>query len=90
MACPPVFLGLDNTILQDGQAISSFPELKMQCLVTHILSTFADFTNRRVQVARTPFQSPGNLNFGQNSGRFGVPKGPNVKSAKLLLVYCEG
>jgi len=36
-------------------------------------------------VAKTPFQSPGNISFGQNSGRFGVPKDPNVKSAKLLI-----
>lgn len=31
------------------------------------------------------FQSPGNPDFGQNSGHFSVPKGPNVKSAKLLI-----
>lgn len=43
-------------------------------------SSFADFTNRRVQAAKTPLQSPGNLNFGRNSGRFSVPKDPNVKS----------
>ena len=30
------------------------------------------------------FQSPGNPDFGQNSGHFSVLKGPNVKSAKLL------
>jgi hypothetical protein len=50
-----------------------------------LYSSFADFTNRRVQVAKMPFQSPGNLDFGQNSGRFSVPKGLNVKSAKLLI-----
>ena len=32
-----------------------------------------------------PFQSPGDLDFGQNSGHLSVPKGPNVKSAKLLF-----
>ena len=32
---------------------------------------------------KTPFQSPANLNLGQKSGRFGVPKGPDAKSAKL-------
>jgi hypothetical protein len=37
-------------------------------------------------VAKMPFQSPGDLDFGQNSGRFSVSKDPNVKSAKLLLV----
>jgi hypothetical protein len=31
-----------------------------------------------------PFQSPGDLDFRQNSDHFSVPKGPNVKSAKLL------
>jgi len=48
------------------------------------LSSFADFTNRRVQAAKMPFQSPGNPDLRQDSGRFGVPNGPNVKIAKLL------
>jgi hypothetical protein len=37
-------------------------------------------------VAKVPFQSLGDLDFGQDSGHFSVPRGPNVKGAKLLYI----
>ena len=49
-------------------------------------SSIADSTNRRVRVAKMPFQSPGGLDSAQNSARFSVSKDPNVRSAKLVLI----
>ena len=55
------------------------------CSISRATTLKCGATNRRVQVAKMPFQSPGDLDFGQNSGRFSVSKDPNVKSAKLLV-----
>jgi hypothetical protein len=44
-------------------------------------SSFADFTNQRVQVAKVPFQTLENAALGSKSGHFGGSKSPNVESA---------
>ena len=44
------------------------------------------FTTRRLSIIRLLRQTASGLDFGRNSGRFSVPKGPNVKSAKLLIM----